>query len=85
MKKLLGILVLGLLISSNAHSLSKDKLAELVSEANTRGAAGLIYDYCMNEDAFLEILYSKNCKCAIKVGKAKTGGAAGMVAELCGL
>ena len=65
--------------------MSKDKLAELVSEANTRGAASLIYDYCMNEDAFLEIFYSKNCKCAIKAGKAKTIGAAGMVAELCGL
>jgi len=86
MKKLfLGIVVLGLMLSGNAYSLSKEKMAELVSEANTRGAVGLIYEYCQDEDAFLEIFYSKRCKCAIKSGKAKTRAAVSVIAQQCGL
>ena len=85
MKKVIAIVVLGLLLSGNAYSLSKEKMAELVSEANTRGAVGLIYENCQHEDAFLEIFYSKRCKCAIKSGKAKTRAAVGLIAEQCGL
>jgi len=65
--------------------LSEEKLIELTSKAYTPGAAGLIYDYCAHEDAFLEMLYSKSCKCAIKAGKAKNLAAVSLIVDQCGL
>ena len=46
--------------------------------------ARLIEDVCYSEDALLEIMYSKRCKCAIKAGKAGSDYAAREVAEQCG-
>jgi hypothetical protein len=85
MNKSLLIIILSLIATGSAHSLSEDKLIELTSKAYTRAAAGLIYDYCSGEDAFLEILYSKRCKCAIKAGKAKNRAAVGLIVDQCGL
>ena len=85
MKKLLSILFLSLITTNNAYSLSEEKLIELTSKAYTPGAAGLIYDYCAHEDAFLEMLYSKSCKCAIKAGKAKNLAAVSLIVAQCGL
>ena len=93
MKKLLSIIFITLITSTNAYSLSEDKLIELTSKARTNAAAGLIYDYCAGEEEIkvrgikvsLEILYSKRCKCAIKAGKAKNRAAVGLIADQCGL
>ena len=85
MKKLLSIIFITLITSTYAYSLSEEKLIELTSKARTNAAAGLIYDYCAGEDAILEMLYSKRCKCAIKAGKAKNRAAVGLIADQCGL
>ena len=85
MNKTLLIIILSLIATVSAHSLSEDELIKLTSKAHTRAAAGLIYDYCSGEDAFLERLYSKRCKCAIKAGKAKNRAAVGLIVDQCGL
>ena len=85
MKKLLSIIFITLITCTNAYSLSEEKLIELTSKARTNAAAGLIYDYCAGEDAILEMLYSKRCKCAIKAGKANNRAAVGLIVDQCGL
>ena len=86
MKKLLSIIFITLITSTNAYSLSEEKLIELrASKARTNAAAGLIYDYCAGEDAILEMFYSKRCKCAIKAGKANNRAAVGLIVDQCGL
>ena len=76
MKKLLGIVVLSLLWCNVGFALDRDKLNELMAKAKTSYAVVLIEDYCAGEKAFLEIMYSKACKCAINVGEANTEYAA---------
>jgi len=83
MKKLLGILVLGLLWCNVSYALDREKLNELMAKAKTSYAAVLIEDYCASEKAFLEIMYSKACKCAIKVGKANNEAAAVEIEDAC--
>ena len=51
MKKLLGILVMSVLVSTNAYSMSEDQLIKLASKAETRKGTNLIIDYCEDEDA----------------------------------
>ena len=85
MKTILSIIFISLIATSNVYSLSEEKLIKLTSKAHTRAAAGLIYDYCSSEDAYLQILYSEKCKCAIKAGKAKNRAAVGLIADQCGL
>lgn len=85
MKKHFLIILVALLWCGNAYGLSKEKMAKLVSEANTRAAVGLIYEYCRGENAFFKIFYSKRCKCAIKSGKAKTRAGVSVIAQQCGL
>ncbi len=84
-KKFLFILTIGILTMTNAYSLSEKDLIDLAAKANTNAAAGLIYDYCSGEDAFLQVMYSKKCKCAIKAGKAKNRAAVGLIVDQCGL
>ena len=79
------ILVMGLLVSTNANSLSKEKMAKLVSKAKTQAAVHLIHEYCRSEDSFLETFYSERCKCAIKSGKAETKAAVFIIADQCGM
>jgi len=85
MKKFLFILIIGMLMISKAYSLSEKDLIDLAAKANTNAAAGLIYDYCSGEDAFLQAMYSQKCKCAIKAGKAKNRAAVGLIVDQCGL
>ena len=85
MNKTLLVIILSLIATGSAHSLSEDELIDLTAKAHTRAAANLIYDYCSGEDAFLEMLYSKRCKCAIKAGKAKNRAAVGLIVDQCGL
>ena len=84
-KKFLFIITIGILTITNANSLSEEELVDLAAKANTRAAAGLIYNYCSGEDAFLQVMYSKKCKCAIKAGKAKNRAAVGLIVDQCGL
>ena len=84
-KKFLLIITVGILTITNANSLSEEDLVDLAAKANTRAAVGLIYDYCSGEDAILQVLYSKKCKCAIRAGKAKNRAAVGLIADQCGL
>ena len=84
-KKFLLIITIGILTITNANSLSEEDLVDLAAKAITRAAVGLIYDYCAGEDAFLQIMYSKKCKCAIRAGKAKNRAAVGLIADQCGL
>ena len=84
-KKFLFIITIGILTITKAKSLSEEDLVDLAAKANTRAAVGLIYDYCSGEDAFLQIMYSKKCKCAIRAGKAKNRAAVGLIADQCGL
>ena len=76
MKKLLAITVLGMLFCNTSFALSEKELRKLAAKANTEVAVNYIWGYCDSEDAFLEIMYSKHCKCAIKMGKAKNRSAA---------
>ena len=85
LKKILFIIAFGMLMITNAHSLSEKDLIDLAAKANTNAAAGLIYDYCSGEDAFLQAMYSQKCKCAIKAGKAKNRAAVGLIVDQCGL
>ena len=85
MKKFLLIVTIGILTITNANSLSEEDLVDLAAKANTNAAAGLIYNYCSGEDAFLQVMYSKKCKCAIKAGKAKNRAAVGLIVDQCGL
>ena len=55
-----------------------------MSKAKNSYGARDIEDFCRSEDAFLEIMYGKRCKCAIKTGKAGSDYAAREVAEQCG-
>ena len=84
-RKFLFILTIGILTMTNAYSLSEKDLIDLAAKANTNAAAGLIYDYCSGDDAFLQVMYSKKCKCAIKAGKAKNRAAVGLIVDQCGL
>ena len=83
MKKLLGIVVLGLgfmMFIQNqvsADYMSDEKCAELSGKAHTDYAARKIYFECgYQEDVLLSIMYNHDLKCAIKAGKARTEQAA---------
>ena len=84
MKKFIFIISLFVLFSTSSYSLDREDLRKLMSKAKNDYGAREIEDYCYGEDAFLEIMYSKRCKCAIKSGKAGSDYAAREVAEQCG-
>lgn len=90
MKKILGILVLGLgflLFDQNQASaayISDEKCADLAGDANTDWASGRIYLECKRqEEVFFSIMYEPRLKCAIKAGKAKTRNAALKIWRAC--
>jgi len=85
MKKLIVILSFFALFSTSSYSLDREDLRKLMSKAKTSMAASYIEDYCRSEDAFLEIMYGKRCKCAIKAGKANNKLAASEILDQCGL
>jgi|TARA_B110000967_G_C18813363_1_gene524829 hypothetical protein len=84
MKKIIVILSFFVLFSTSSHSLDREDLRKLMSKAKNSYGARDIEDFCRSEDAFLEIMYGKRCKCAIKTGKAGSDYAAREVAEQCG-
>ena len=87
MKKLLGILVLGLLFSGSAYAdsyLSDEKCASLAGEANTNYSARIIINKCRwQRDVMFSFNYDEDLKCAIKSGKAKTEYAAQKIYRDC--
>ena len=87
MKKLLGILVLGLLLGGNAYAdsyLSDEKCASLAGEANTNYSARIIINKCRwQRDVMFSFNYDEDLKCAIKSGKAKTEYAAQKIYRDC--
>ena len=79
MKKLLAILVLGLLWSgiANAETMSDEKCGELAADAKTDWAAQMIFDDCYgHKKVMLSFQYDEYLTCAIKAGKARTETAA---------
>ncbi len=86
MKKVILILVAGLLLSGNAYSLDESNLAELAAKAETDYGAIVIQNFCEDEDyKVFSLLYGDDCKCAIKAGKAKTKAGAVAVLNACGI
>ena len=85
MKKFVFILSLFFLFSTSGYSLDREDLRKLMSKSKNDYGARLIEDACYSEDALLEIMYSKRCKCAIKAGKAGSDYAAREIADQCGL
>ena len=86
MKKILGIIVLGLLLSGNAYSMDANDLADLAAKAETDYGAIVIQDYCYDEDwKMFSGGYGDDCKCAIKAGKAKSKAGAVAVLNACDL
>ena len=80
MKKTLIIIILFFVfLTTKAFSLSEKQLHKLAGKANTRMGFNYIWSYCGDEDAFLEIMYSRECKCAIKMGKVGNEISAGKV------
>ena len=71
MKKTLIIIILSFVfLTTKAFSLSEKQLDKLAGKANTEVGYNYIWSSCEDEDAFLEIMYGRECKCAIKMGKA---------------
>ena len=65
MKKLLGIVVLGLLLSGNANAASDEKCSKRSSIASTEFSAKQIYWGCKQMD-------KQRVKCGIKSQRAKS-------------
>ena len=65
MKKLLGIVVLGLLLCGNAYAASDEKCSKRSSIASTEFSAKKIYWGCIHEN-------KKKVKCGIKSQRAKS-------------
>ena len=80
MKKLLGILVIGLLWCNVGFAEDRETCAEYAGKAMTEGAARSIMGACLNSDGFTK---SKRFKCAIKSGKANTPSAARSIMGAC--
>jgi len=85
MKKIIVILSFFVLFSTSSYSLDREDLRKLMSKSKNDYGAREIEDYCRSEDAFLEIMYSNSCKCAIKAGKAGSDYAAREIADQCGI
>ena len=93
MIKFLNILIILLLIQNNSFSLSNEKLKRLMYKAQTSISKTSIENNCHKEDPGLYIdseiaeiiMYSKQCRCAIKSGKEKDMLIAKKILNLCGL
>ena len=82
MKRLIFILIC-ILLSTKAFALTEKEIRKLTSKAYTNVAENHIWGWCEGEDAFLQIMYSKPCKCAIKMGKGRNRNAALAIWEDC--
>ena len=79
MNKILNILIIALLIQNKSFALSNEKLKRLMYKAQTSISKTSIENNCYKEDPGLYIdseiaeimMYSKQCRCAIKSGKEK--------------
>ena len=69
MKKIFLILFFTF-IATETFALSEKEIKKLAAKSNTEIGVRYIWGYCKNEDAFLKVMYSKPCKCAIKMAKA---------------
>ena len=86
MKKIIAtILLIILMTQSPVFSLDRDQLQKLMSKSKTSYAASYIEDYCAAETGFLQMMYGKSCKCAIKAGNANNKLAASEILDWCGL
>ena len=82
MKKIFLILFFAF-IATETFALSEKEIKKLASKAYTKQAVNYIWGYCEGEDAFLQVMYSKPCKCAIKMGKGRNRNAALAIWEDC--
>ena len=87
MKKLLWIVVLGLLwltpIVADEY-ISDEKCADIAGDARTDWAAKMIIEDCFwHEKVTFSFQYSTFLKCAIKAGKARTETAAEEIYDNC--
>ena len=93
MIKFLNIFIIVLLIQNKSFALSNEKLKRLMYKAKTNISKTSIESYCYNEDPGLNIdseiaeimMYSKQCRCAIKSGKEKDIEIVKEILNLCGL
>ena len=93
MNKILNILIIALLIQNKSFALSNEKLKRLMYKAQTNISKTSIENNCYKEDPGLYIdseiaeimMYSKQCRCAIKSGKEKDMLIAKKILNLCGL
>ena len=83
MKKLLGIVVLGLLWSSTAYGLDEDTCADYAAKAKTDKGANIMYGLCLREEGTYFYNRSKKFKCAQKAAKALTNNAANIKYGTC--
>ena len=80
MKKLLGILVLGLLWCNSVYALDEETCAGYAAKAKTERAEVYIMGACIHQEGSVK---SKTFKCAIKMGKANTEKEAVKVMRAC--
>ena len=71
-----------LMLSSNLYALPREQCIEYAAEAETEWAFRLIMGRCNREDSFF-FNRSKEFKCAVKAGSAKTERAAKTVWSNC--
>ena len=83
MKKLLVIIVLGLLLSGNAYGLEREVCAKYVAKAKSEVGAKAIWGACLQEKNTNYFTRSKRFKCGLKASKAKTNVAAKVLWSTC--
>ena len=83
MKKVLGILVLGLLWSSTAYGLDRNTCADYSAKAKTDQGAKIMYGICLQEKDTYFYNRTKRFKCAQKAAKANTNQGAKIMYGTC--
>ena len=86
-------LIIILLIQNLSLASSNEKLKRLIYKAKTDNSKLSIETHCSKEDPGLEIdseiaeimMYSKQCRCAIKSGKEKNKKIVKKILDQCGL
>ena len=83
MKKLLGIVVLGLTWCSAGYSLDRDTCADYSAKAKTDQGAKIMFSICLRENDTSFYNRSKKFKCAQKAAKANTNQGAKIKFSTC--
>ena len=83
MKKLLAIIVLGLLWCGTGYSLDRNTCADYSAKAKTDQGAKIMYGICLQEKDTYFYNRSKKFKCAQKAAKALTNNAANIKYGTC--